>query len=172
MIRHLCVLGFALLPLFSIAGENQSLTDPGAAAKALSFVAIGGTKLAVTHETPSNPGLDRECVLKLDDYALSEMFEGLLHQQLTEAQIAGANHFYSAPLAGKFNQFTLQQILVAKGKKVDSPMKLTASEVAAVNSFATSESGIALTKVASQSNTDMTAKLFPALTSLLWPCRT
>ncbi|WP_148040965.1 hypothetical protein [Montanilutibacter psychrotolerans] len=173
MYRLMCAFALSLLSFVSIAREQQpSAATPGPAARALSFVAIGSAKLAVVHGTSSDPGWDRECVLQLDDYALSGMFEELLRQQLSEKQLADADRFYSTPFAAKYNQVTLQQVLFVNGKKTDSPIELTASEVEQANSFSTSEAGNALTTAASQSNAETASKLRPALVAILGQCRT
>jgi hypothetical protein len=171
MYRLLCVLSLSFLALAASAAGQQSSAAGGATAQGLSFVAIEGFKLAVTHEAPAHPKLDIQCVLKLNDYALSGMFENILHKDLTKEQLASANRFYSTPLATKYNKFALQQILTEHGKQVDNPIVFSNSEIAKANAFSASEAGIAVKRVASQSNAETLASLRPALLSLVAPCR-
>jgi hypothetical protein len=171
MHQLLCVLGLSLLPFAASAAGQQSGATPGATAQGLSFVAVEGFKLAVTHEAPAHPKLDVQCVLKLNDYALSGMFEKILRKDLTKEQLARANQFYSTPLATKYDEFALQQILAEHGKKVDNPIVFSNSEIAEANAFSASDAGIAVKTVASQSNAETLASLRPALLSLVAPCR-
>jgi hypothetical protein len=154
----------------SASGKEQP--TPGATAQALSFIAVGAAKLAVNHEATPQSRIDQACVQRLDDSALANLFEGLLREQMTDRQREEADRFYARPFAVRYNQLTLQQILGAKtGKPVEHPFPLSPSEVAEINRFVASETGAALTHVASEPNAATLEQLRPAVIALLGTCR-
>jgi len=100
-----------LLLLFTtIALASSPPLAPGAAARSLSFMTVGGAKLAIAHQMASNPHIDQACVQRMGGYALAHPFEAALEQQLTKAQLENANKYYTTPLAKRYIEFRLQQL--------------------------------------------------------------
>ena len=159
-----------LLFFTTIALASSPPLAPGAAARSLSFMTVGGAKLAIAQQMASNPHIDRACVQRLGSYALARPFETALEQQLTKAQLDNANKYYTTPLAKRYMEFRLQQLSGEMGSKINNPVSLTAVELNKVTEFGASDTGIALNRFNSKGNQKTSKVLLPEIDALFKQC--
>lgn len=165
MRRLLFVLCLSLLSGVVVAAE------PGPTARALSFVTIGGVKLAARAAPADNARVDPACVLAIDDHAIAGVFAELLDRQLSDEQRAAADAFYASANGDKLNRFTVQFLAIENGFALtEEPIQITAAEKADMEAFAQTDAGLALARLTARTNLDTVAALGPALRPLLDAC--